>query len=321
MSLRRRVRQRATGLALSGLFHGVATLGRLHPRARPEAHGLEVLRDIPYADDRAPYHLLDVWRPMRRDGALPVVLYVHGGGFRILSKDTHWVMATAFARRGMVVFNINYRLAPRHPYPSAVEDASAALRWVADNAAAYGGDPNRIVLAGESAGANLVTGLTIASCYARPEPHARAVFDRDVRPIGVVPKCGIHEVSNIRRFRERNPRLPTFMADRMDQIAMDYFRGCDHMSAADLALANPVTILERGEAPDRPLPPFLLTCGNRDPIVEDTHRLAAALRNLGVPADAHFYDGEVHAFQAFVWRKHAQQAWQRTYEFLDGLGA
>ena len=51
------------------------------------------------------------------------MLYVHGGGFRILSKDTHWIMGLAFARRGFLVFNIGYRLAPKHPFPAAIADA------------------------------------------------------------------------------------------------------------------------------------------------------------------------------------------------------
>jgi acetyl esterase len=311
-----RVRRKLSGLALEGLFKGVSALGRVHPKAKPEAHGLEVIRDVPYRDSDSPDHLLDVWRPVDRTEPLPVVLYIHGGGFRILSKDTHWIMATAYARRGMVVFNINYRLAPKHPYPAGVEDALAALPWVVDHAAEYGGDPTRIVLAGESAGANLATVLAVATSYRRPEPAARAIFDREIRPRAVVPHCGLHQVSDTDRFRRRG-KLRTFVTDRMDEIAIDYFRGCGSMTPAERELADPLVILERGETPARPLPPFLLTVGTRDPILDDTRRLAAALERLGADVDARYYLGEAHAFKAFVWRPNARKAWGHTYAFLN----
>src|SRR5262245_54160327 len=105
LSMIRRLRGKLDGLLLERAFHGLSWLGSLHPRARPERHGLEVLRDIPYRDTALPEHRLDVYRPIERKGPLPVVLYVHGGAFCILSKETHWIMALAFARRGFVVFN------------------------------------------------------------------------------------------------------------------------------------------------------------------------------------------------------------------------
>ena len=116
------LRRRAGALVVDNIFRGMASLGQLHPQARPERHGLAVERDVPYRPTGLRDHLLDVYRPLDASGPLPVVLYVHGGGFRILSKDTHWIMGLAFARRGYVVFNINYRLAPKHPFPAAIDD-------------------------------------------------------------------------------------------------------------------------------------------------------------------------------------------------------
>ena len=99
----------ATGAFVVDNFFRIASrAGRLHPHARPARHHVEVIRDIPYLEgSKLPEHRLDVWRPTDKKGPFPVLLYVHGGGFRILSKDTHWIMALAFARRGFVVFNIN----------------------------------------------------------------------------------------------------------------------------------------------------------------------------------------------------------------------
>ena len=304
-------------MIVDSAFRGAASAGRLHPLARPERHGVEVLRDIPYRREGGQEHKLDIYRPSDRTGPLPVVLYVHGGGFRILSKDTHWVMALAFARRGYLVFTIDYRLAPQNPYPAAPEDAAAALAWTAENAERYGGDPGRIFLAGESAGANLITSLTIATSYERPEPWARALFDHGVRPRAVVPACGMLQVSDPARFLRRKSTLGTFVNDRIAEVSSAYLDGAIRTSPGALELADPLVVLERGLAPDRPLPPFFIPVGTKDPVLDDSRRLKSALDRLGTPSEIRFYEGEVHAFHAFVWRKNAQQCWKDTFTFLD----
>lgn len=322
------MRRRAVGLLIDNLLHGMSAAARLHPRSRPAHHHVEVLPDVPYTSGLERHHLLDIYRPTRGAGPWPVMLYVHGGGFRILSKDTHWVMGLGYARRGMIVFNINYRLAPAHPFPAALEDVCDAYRWVLANAERFGGDLSRLVVAGESAGANLVTALTLASCYRRPQPLARAFWELDRVPSAVLPACGIYQVSDVERFRNE-PRLPSWVVDRIEVISDAYIRGGGRSSRAGAAetdhgdgaleLADPLVILERGERPERPLPPFFAIVGTRDPLMSDTRRLAAALHALGVPCEARYYPGEIHAFNALVWREQARQAWRDSYAFLDGV--
>ena len=81
-------------------------------------------------------------------------------------------------------------------------------------------------------------------------------------------------------------------------------------------LADPVVMLERGEAPARALPPFFAGVGTADVLLDDTRRLKAALDRLGVPCDARYYPGEIHAFHAMVWRPNAKAFWRDTYAFL-----
>ena len=313
-----RLRGHAGAFVADNAFRSLSRLGLLHPHARPARHGVELLRDIPYHDTGRDEHLLDIYRPASGDGPWPIVFYTHGGGFRILSKDTHWVMALSFARHGFMVVSINYRLAPRHRFPAAIEDASTALAWVGANIARYGGDPARLVLAGESAGANLATALAVATSYRRPEPYARALFDSGVRPALCLPACGILQVSDAERFARRK-RLRSMVQDRIDEVTYAYLTEHEarhRIGDAHLDLADPLVFLERGLAPERPLPAFFAAVGTRDPLLDDTRRLAAALARLGVTHRVEYYPGELHAFHALVWRQNARMYWAHAHEFL-----
>jgi acetyl esterase len=317
-SLGERLRRGAGAAVANGFFSGLSRLGTLHPLARPERHGVIVEREIAYHTSALPEHRLDVYRPAHADGPRPVVLYVHGGGFRILSKDTHWLMGLAFAKRGYVVFNISYRLAPEHRFPAALEDTCEALAWVKENAVRWGGDPERIVFAGESAGANLVTSLALACCYEREEPFARRVFELGVRPRAVIPACGIFQVTDVQRFARRRPgKIRRFVMDRLEEVSHGYLGRTPAHEGRALDLADPVCMLERGEQPVRPLPPFFLPVGTRDPLLDDTRRLARALERLGVEAETRFYPGEIHAFHALVFRQSARACWGHTFDFLE----
>jgi acetyl esterase len=313
--LRTALRRRVGTLLVDSFFRGASALGRLHPRSDPARHQVEVVRDLPYLDDGDPAHRLDLYRPTTGDGPWPVVLYVHGGGFRVLSKETHWVMGLALARRRLLVLNIEYRLAPRHPFPAALEDTFAAYRYLLEHAARLGGDLSRVVIAGESAGANLVTSLALACCTPRPEPWARAAFESAVLPRAVLPACGVFQVSDPGRFARRR-RLPAWVRDRLEEVSEAYLGG----APADPVLrelADPLLLLERGAPLARPLPPFFLAAGTKDVLLDDSRRLAAALARLGVRHELHVFPGEIHAFQAFAWREPARRFWRLAYAFLD----
>jgi acetyl esterase len=306
--------RRKLGAVVTDSFFEGATLAFKHlPIATPDFHGLEVLRDVPYKDSAHAHHRADIWRPRERTGPLPVCLYIHGGRFARMSKDTHWLFNLVFARRGYLVVSINYRLAPQHRFPAAVEDVCDAWRWGLANAEFYGGDPSRIVVAGESAGGNLATALAIATCYRRPEPFAQKVFDSGAVPKAVMPACAMLQVSNPERLNLKS----VYMRDRFHEVAEDYLHGITVDAEHGLDLADPVVMLERGVQPDRPLPPFFAPVGTWDPLIDDTRRLAAALQRLKMPCDARFYPRGVHAFHGFVFTPQARRCWRDTFAFLE----
>ena len=296
--------------------HRFASFGyAVLPNANPRRHGVDLIRDIPYRDTGRRAHLLDVYRP-RAFEARPALLYIHGGAFSMLSKDTHRIMALHFASQGYVVFNANYRLAPRHRYPAQLEDASAALLWVLEHAAEHGADPSRLVLAGESAGANLVTALAYAATHRRPERFARAVYDREPNIRAVVSVYGMHDMHDVERFW-RHPRkarkMPLWMKRELAWVVRAYVGDDPHAAP----LASPLQrLLEPPTDPCRPLPPFFLTAGTADPLLDDSRRLRAALVERGVDCELHVYPGEIHGFNAMLWRPAAQAKWQAAFDFL-----
>jgi acetyl esterase len=300
--------------AAEGFFRGLSFAGRLHPLSRPELHGVEVTQNVPYSGSGHARHRLDVYRVQHAPGPLPIVVYLHGGGFRLLSKETHWIMGLLYARAGYVVFNVGYRLAPEHPYPAAIEDACDALVWIAQHAAEYGADPSRIVFAGESAGANLAAALTVATCYQRPEPFAQRAFATGLVPQVAVLGCGILQVSDPGRFSRRR-KLPWWLRSVLRDISHGYLWDATN-AKADTELADPLLVFERGEQPARALPAVFAFCGTKDPILDDTRRLQPALTRLGVPHELHFYPGELHAFHAVPLLKAARDCWHDTFVFL-----
>ncbi|MCD2099635.1 MULTISPECIES: alpha/beta hydrolase [Rhodococcus] len=107
---------------------------------------------------------LRVYRPESSEGAIPVVVFAHGGGFVFCDLDSHDEFCRSMAEGvGVVVVSVDYRLAPEHRAPAAHEDMYAALEWAAGNITTYGGDPTRIVLAGDSAGGNLAATVALAA--------------------------------------------------------------------------------------------------------------------------------------------------------------
>ncbi len=310
--------RRARSFAASTFFEGLSAAGRFHPAASPERHGVEVERDIVYGPD-ARWHQLDIYRPVHRPGPWPVVFYVHGGAFHLLSKDTHWLMGLVFARYGYLVVNISYRLAPQHPYPAAIEDTCGAYRWMAARLTQLGGDPTRVAVAGESAGGNLITSLTVAACQRRSEPYARAVFDTNLVPRATLPFCAMLEVSRPERFLERRgkKRLPFWVDGMIRDASASYLHGHPRGPGPATALADPLRVFEEGATFDRPLPPFFAPVGTRDPLLDDTRRLEKALAALNVPCEARYYPGGIHAFHAMVWDPAARRCWRDALAFLD----
>lgn len=121
--------------------------------------GIVAVVDIPYVDDEKKEHLLDIYYPEGTDSPLPVIIDIHGGGLMYAYKELNKNYCYNLAKRGFVVINVSYSLAPDNKYPACLHDVCNALKWINRNTSNYFIDKNRIYITGDSAG-----GLLAALC-------------------------------------------------------------------------------------------------------------------------------------------------------------
>lgn len=132
-----------------------------------EPSNIEIAKNITYKICKDGAILkLDIYHPVRPKDLLPVVFSIHGGGYFYGDKELYRFYCMNFATMGYTVVNIDYRLAPEYPFPACIEDIFDALCWVGDNVRDYMGDPMRMMLIGDSAGAQLAS--QFGALYSNP---------------------------------------------------------------------------------------------------------------------------------------------------------
>lgn len=210
---------------------------------------------------------------------LPVLVYFHGGGFVLCDLDSHDSCCRRLANgAGAIVVSVDYRLAPESPFPAAVHDAWAATQWVAGQLAELGGDPARLVVAGDSAGGNLAA---VVAMLARDRGGPALAFQLLIYPV-------------VDQRRKQAPasggrRAPsgTLTAAHMGWFTEQYLgRGGDRTDP----LASPILGDFTG------LPPAHVVTGGMDPLCEEGEDYARRLSAAGVPATVERYEDGFHGF-------------------------
>jgi len=172
------------------------------------ASNIDVQKDITYTDGDladAAKHKLDLYLPKDKKN-FPVLVFIHGGSWRSGDRSLYPALGNRFAKLGIGVAIPSYRLMPKNPHPAQIEDTAAAFAWVYKNVAQYGGDANRIYVAGHSAGGHLVALLAL-------DPAYLAKYDIPLTAIkGVAALSGVYDVSKIQGFVNADGDSPSPIA-------------------------------------------------------------------------------------------------------------
>jgi cation diffusion facilitator CzcD-associated flavoprotein CzcO/acetyl esterase/lipase len=228
------------------------------------------------------------------------MLYLHGGGFVGCSPQTHRPLTAALALHGMRVFVPDYRLAPEHPFPAALDDVRAAWDGLR-TAWAEAGGAGRLVVAGDSAGGNLALALMISLRDAgQPLPAAAALFSPSTDLTGASPSLA----ANARRDA-------MFDGAALGRLAEAYLAGADPAQP----LASPLLADLSG------LPPLLLHVGEGEALRDDALRLADKARVAGVQVELKVFHAVPHVWQ-LIWRlPEARHSVREASRFLRTAGA
>ena len=247
----------------------------VHPDVRSEDRIIE--------GPAGPIPIRVYWPPSAGDAAPPVVVFIHGGGWCVGDLDTYDGTAREHAvGTGAVVVSVDYRLAPEHPYPAAVEDVWAATQWVAEHAVELGADPERLAVAGDSAGGNLAA---VVSQLARDAGGPRIVFQLLWYPAATW-----------------DTSLPSFTENADAPIlAVRAVKGFSRWYATGVDLSDPPATLVPARAENLTgLPKAYIAVAGHDPLRDDGARYAELLAAAGVPVELHNAETLVHGYVGYT---------------------
>jgi acetyl esterase len=218
----------------------------------------------------------------------PVVLYLHGGGWAFGSARSFRKVGMTFAANGFLAVMLDYRLAPEHPFPAALDDIRMAVDWIGANAARYSGGGDKVAIGGDSAGAN----LALAAALRGPDA-LRA------RLSALLLLYGVYDLAGALARANNHPGLVLQVQNYISATAIDD------------PLVSPMF------ATFPPLPPCFVLEGGADPFVGgEAAALAGRLADAGVVHELQIVDGAPHGMLQHFGSTGCKQAWRLMIDFL-----
>ena len=206
-------------------------------------------------------------------GPHPVVVYLHGGGWIGGSPRTHRKLGMQFAEAGYLTINVDYRLAPEHPFPAGLDDCVYAVKWTVENAKRWNGDASRLAVGGDSAGGNL-TAATVTSLAA--EKYSGAT------PKAALLIYGLFDFPAMLK-RESN-------AAALEGMVKAY-AGTGYPSILEDPRVSPLRAVKPGA-----LPPSFIICGTADSLLPETNAMADALKRADIRHEVAIFEDMPHGF-------------------------
>jgi acetyl esterase len=241
----------------------------------------------------------------RGSGPFPVLVYLHGGGWVAGSPRTHRKLGLRFADAGYLVVNVDYRMAPEHPFPTPFDDCVAAVKWAAREASRFGGDGARLAVGGDSAGGNLSAAVAAALASGPDAVRLRAALL-------------IYGVFDFARLGEAVPGVEALpgvspeLGDQMMELMVGAYLGDETVRAAKLPdpRVSPLHAAAK-------LPPCHVVCGTADPLIGQARALRDALASAGVDHEYVEDAGMPHGYLQMEFLPAARPAIERMVKFLD----
>lgn len=232
----------------------------------------------------APEVAVRIYRPINQSGALPALLWMHGGGYIMGNIEHDEASAKLLTLAGeCVVVSVEYRLAPENPFPAAIEDCYAALKWLASQTDELDVDVNRIAIGGASAGGGLAAGL--------------ALLTRDHAEVNIIAQFLIYPMMDDRKTKPPSDTLPDtlFWTRGHNLLAWRAYLSCEP-GGDDISCYAAASRAEDLAG----LPPAYIAVGDLDLFAEEDVEYARGLISAGVPAELHLYPGGCHAFDGLA---------------------
>ena len=295
-------------MLMRGVFSGA---GKFQKKIHPSIPGLGVTRHrgLRYLGPEGKPSL-DLFLPATARKPLPVVVWIHGGAWISGSQEDVAPYLRVLAGYGYAVAGVGYSISPEAVYPTAVKELNAALGFIRDHADRYGLDADRIVLAGDSAGAQLAAQLALAITnpeYARDTGVVPAAAPSQLR--GILLNCGVFDFPSV-------ARLAGPMGWGLRKALWSY-TGSRNWAGTDAA--RHMSILQHV---DHRFPPTYISSGNGDDLtLTQSLPLADRLEELGVPLVRRFWPKDYkpalgHEYQFQLHRPEAMESLQQTVAFL-----
>ncbi len=257
--------------------------------SNPEPSELESVKPlaIPAPHGAIPARIYTPKNPRRTDGLAPALVFFHGGGWVIGDLDSHDVVCRKLADEGrLIVISVDYRLAPEHKFPAAVDDAIAATKWIADNAQQLGIDASRLSIGGDSAGGNLAAVVAIAA--------------RDGNGPAIAGQLLIYPATDFAMTHpsHREPETSILLTHSVIKWFKDHYLGDADIHDWRASPARATTL--------QGLPPAYVLTAGADPLRDEGDEYAARLKEAGVAVTYRHFAGQFHGF--FTMGKLLQQA-------------
>ena len=253
---------------------------------RPNSNRSEPLA-IPAPHGSIPARIYTPKNPRQTAGLAPALVFFHGGGWVIGDLDSHDVVCRKLADEGrLIVISVDYRLAPEHKFPAAVDDAIAATKWIAGNAKQLGIDASRLSVGGDSAGGNLAAVVAIAA--------------RDGNGPAIAGQVLIYPATDFAMTHPSHsePETSILLTHSVIRWFKNHYLGDADINDWRASPARATTL--------QGLPPAYVLTAGADPLRDEGDEYAARLKEAGVTVTYRHFPGQFHGF--FTMGKLLQQA-------------